>query len=124
MTLIGCAIAFGIVAILEREQKKILAQGRWAKQKEKKAAANKGKSQISQPTRNTVCFWIGTPSDFRYQQQKEFVTQAKKLGHQLPQPKKHQNTTLYLPDAQRGIAAIGAAGSGNWGYGHLDHCNN
>ncbi len=119
ITLIGCAIAFGILAMLEGEQKKILAQGRWAKQKEKKAAANKGKNQISQPSRNTVCFWIGTPSDFRYQQQKQFFLQAKKLGHQLPQPKKQQNPTLYIPDAQRGIAAIGAAGSGKT-FGVID----
>lgn len=115
LTLIGCLVAFGLLSFLDGDKKPLLASGRWAKAAEKNAAKKKALQQINSPSRNTVSFYLGQPAFIRYQLELEFYNRLKNtaLATQTTKPKKRRATnSLYLPDAQRGIAAIGAAGSG------------
>ncbi len=113
LTLIGCLVLVGIIQLSSNSSKKgKIATSYWGGSKEKAAAARKAKKQIAQVTRNNVALYIGTPNIVRQRLKKEWQ-QAK-----LPVKKESiwssfsSSATLWVPDAQRGIAAIGAAGSG------------
>ncbi|MFB2834232.1 type IV secretory system conjugative DNA transfer family protein [Floridanema evergladense] len=113
LTLIGCLVLVAIIQVSSNSSKKgKIATSYWGGMKEKAAAARKAKKQIAQVTRNNVALYIGTPNIVRQRLKKEWQ-QAK-----LPVKKESvwsifsSSPTLWVPDAQRGIAAIGAAGSG------------
>lgn len=113
LMLIGCLVLVAIIQVSSNSSKKgKIATSYWGGMKEKAAAARKAKKQIAQVTRNNVALYIGTPNIVRQRLKKEWQ-QAK-----LPVKKESvwsifsSSPTLWVPDAQRGIAAIGAAGSG------------
>lgn len=118
LTLLACLVAVVLLQISSNLSKKgKIATSYWGGGKEKAAAARKAKKQIAKTTRNNVALYIGTPTFMRKQLRKEWqqagmpvrnksVWQQQLLSLISPSP------TLWVPDAQRGIAAIGAAGSG------------
>ena len=119
LTLLGCLVAVVAFQLMGGGGKKgKIATSYWGGGKEKAVAAKIAKKQMASVSRNNVALYIGTPSMVRsrtiaeWQQQgllKEPPTPAwqKQLSKFL-----HPVPTLYVPDAQRGIAALGAAGSG------------
>lgn len=119
LTLLGCLAAVAVFQVLGGNSKKgKIATSYWGGGKEKAVAAKKAKKQMASLSRNNVALYVGTPPQVRdrilaeWQQQglvKEspFPAWQKQLGKFLK-----SEPTLYVPDAQRGIAAIGAAGSG------------
>ncbi|QLE59845.1 type IV secretory system conjugative DNA transfer family protein [Nostoc sp. TCL26-01] len=117
LVLLSCFVALAIFRVLSGGNRKgKLATSYWGGGREKSLAACKAKQQISNPTRNSVALYIGTPQQIRSRIENEWRTAgllktkpnlSQKL-HQLISP----NSTLYVPNVQRGIAVIGAAGSG------------
>jgi type IV secretory pathway TraG/TraD family ATPase VirD4 len=114
LMLLACLIAIALSKFFSAtNNKNKVATSYWGGSKEKSRAACKAKTQIAKPTRNSVALYIGTPPDIRNNLQKEWY----QSGFIKNQPKNvssffSSNSTLYIPDAQRGIAVIGAAGSG------------
>lgn len=116
LLLMGC---FAIIAIFKLisggKNKGKVATSYWGGSREKSLAARKAKKQISNPTRNSVALYVGTPHQIQSRLEQEWhsaglmskPTFYRQL-HRLTAP----NSTLYVPDVQRGIAVIGAAGSG------------
>ena len=119
LMLLGCLVAVVAFQLMGGSAKKgKIATGYWGGGKEKASAAKKAKKQIARVSRNNVALYIGTPSQVRDRLALEWqsaglvkmpptATWQKHLGKLLS-----SSPTLYVPDAQRGIAAIGAAGSG------------
>lgn len=117
LTVLACLVAVAVLQISSQTSKKgKLATSYWGGGKEKAIATRQAKKQILKPTRNSVALYIGTPRS-QYQQLKQEWQKAgmpvktesflqKCSGLLKPSP------TLWIPDVQRGIAAIGAAGSG------------
>jgi type IV secretory pathway TraG/TraD family ATPase VirD4 len=115
MMLIGALVGFGILQLLSDGKKGKIATGYWGNTKEKNVAKKKAKKQISQIKRNSVSLYIGTPADIKYRLECQWYQQnmlKKKPQKPTWNPLSSPTPTLYIPDAQRGIAAIGAAGSG------------
>jgi type IV secretory pathway TraG/TraD family ATPase VirD4 len=117
LVLLSCFVALAIFRVLSGGNKKgKLATSYWGGNREKSLAARKAKKQISNPTRNSVALYIGTPHQVRSRIENEW----RNRGLLKTQPTFYQqlhklispNSTLYVPDAQRGVAVIGAAGSG------------
>ncbi|MBD1930068.1 type IV secretory system conjugative DNA transfer family protein [Trichocoleus sp. FACHB-90] len=119
LTLLACLAAVVAFQVIRGGAKKgKIATSYWGGGKEKAIAAKKAKKQMTKVSRNNVALYVGTPSQMRQRLASEWL----KLG--LVQPSHtpvwqkhlgkflHSEPTLYVPDAQRGIAAIGAAGSG------------
>ena len=120
LVLLGCLAAVAAFQLLGgfSSKKGKIATSYWGGGKEKAQAAKKAKKQMSKTTRNNVALYVGTPTFMRDRLLHEWYSKGllrippapawqkpfEKLLHSLP--------TLYVPDAQRGIAAIGAAGSG------------
>ncbi|WP_321572288.1 hypothetical protein [Calothrix sp. PCC 6303] len=97
----------------ESNNKGKVATSYWGGSKEKSKATNKAKKQILKPTRNSAALYIGTPRNMQINLQKQWY----RSGFIKTQPNNFPffssaNPSLYVPDAQRGIAVIGAAGSG------------
>lgn len=119
LTLLGCLVAVIAFQLIGGGAKKgKIATSYWGGGQEKARAAKKAKKQMARVSRNNVALYIGTPSQMRdrltSQWRKLGLIKApaipawfEKLGKVLS-----SSPTLYVPDAQRGIAAIGAAGSG------------
>ena len=68
-------------------------------------------------TRNNVALYVGTPREMRDRLENEWRKDGLMTTPTSPKWTKplqllNASPTLYIPDAQRGIAAIGAAGSG------------
>ncbi|BAY23856.1 transfer complex protein TrsK-like protein [Calothrix sp. NIES-2100] len=114
LILLGCFAVMAIFQVLSgRNSKGKVATSYWGGSREKSLAAHKAKKQISKPTRNSVALYVGTPGDIRITLQKQWY----EAGLLKTKPTFYKqfispNSTLYVPDAQRGIAVIGAAGSG------------
>ena len=114
LLLLGCFAIIGIFQLISgRNYKGKVATSYWGGSREKSLAAHKAKKQISKPTRNSVALYVGTPRNIRITLQKQWYS----LGLLKTKPSVFKqfispNSTLYIPDAQRGIAVIGAAGSG------------
>ena len=118
LLLLGCFASIGIFKLLSQSNHKgKIATSYWGGSKEKSLALRKAKKQLAQPTRNSVALYIGTPDHVQAHLEKQWYAAGllKKVKstftqqlNRLYKPK----TTLYVPDAQRGIAVIGAAGSG------------
>jgi type IV secretory pathway TraG/TraD family ATPase VirD4 len=114
LILVGCFAVLAIFKVLSgRNYKGKVATSYWGGSREKSLAAHKAKKQISKPTRNSVALYVGTPGDIRITLQKQWY----EAGLLKTKPTFYKqfispNSTLYVPDAQRGIAVIGAAGSG------------
>lgn len=114
LILLGCFAVLAIFQVLSgRNSKGKVATSYWGGSREKSLAAHKAKKQISKPTRNSVALYVGTPRDIRITLQKQWY----EAGLLKTKPTFYKqfispNSTLYVPDAQRGIAVIGAAGSG------------
>ncbi len=88
-----CVLGFVALSMLSNGGKKgKLARGRLGNTKEKRSALILALKQIKQRSRNAVALYIGKPK-------------IGLLG-------KSDQKTLYLPDAQRGIAVCGGPGSG------------
>lgn len=89
----ACLIGFVTLSVLENGSKKgKLARGRFGGNREKRAARKLALKQMDQKKRNEVALYIGQP-------QVDWVGRSDKK-------------TLYLPDAQRGIAVCGGPGTG------------
>ncbi|NBD15513.1 MAG: type IV secretion system DNA-binding domain-containing protein [Cyanobacteria bacterium] len=84
---------FLILFLTDKKKKGELAQGRRAEGKEKRAATQLAQEQMQEKKRNKVALYFGTPKENRLSR--------------LLSPK-----TLYVPDAQEGIAIAGAPGKG------------
>lgn len=114
LILLGCFAVMAIFQVLSgRNSKGKVATSYWGGSREKSLAARQAKKQISKPTRNSVALYVGTPGDIRITLQKQWYS----AGLLKTKPTFYKqfispNSTLYVPDAQRGIAVIGAAGSG------------
>jgi len=108
--LICCGIAFIGLQLLGGEKKGKTATGYWAGSKEKAKAASKATKQMAKVSRNSVSLYIGCPTKIRQKLHQEWQSQG--LVSQKTKPPKSEGSTLYVPDAQRGIAVLGAAGSG------------
>jgi len=108
--LICCALGFGLLQLFSSEKKGKTATGYWAGVKEKANATKQAAKQMAKMTRNNVSLYIGCPAKMRQKLHEEWQTQG--LIKKETKPPSGQNSTLYVPDAQRGIAVLGAAGSG------------
>jgi type IV secretory pathway TraG/TraD family ATPase VirD4 len=119
LILLGCLAAVAAFQVMGgRAKKGKIATSYWGGSKEKARAASQAKKQMVKVSRNNVALYIGTPCKMR----ESLYTDWYKKGLIKTPPKptwqkqldKILNSTpaLYVPDAQRGIAAIGAAGSG------------
>jgi type IV secretory pathway TraG/TraD family ATPase VirD4 len=79
-------------------------------------ARKKATEQMNKTTRNNVALYVGMPEEMRDKLQAQWRSQglvknsSQKWSKALR--KLNASPTLYVSDAQRGIAAIGAAGSG------------
>lgn len=119
LILLGCIAAVAAFQVMGGGAKKgKIATSYWGGSKEKSRAASQAKKQMVKVSRNKVALYIGTPSQMRESLHTDWYkkgliktppkpTWQKQLGKVLS-----GSPTLYVPDAQRGIAAIGAAGSG------------
>jgi type IV secretory pathway TraG/TraD family ATPase VirD4 len=115
LTLLGCLAAMAVLQLLGGGSKKgKIATSYWGGAKEKAAAARRAKKQMRKVTRNNVALYIGTPSAMKKRLQLQWQKEGliKKPTSSPVASLMSSTPTLYVPDAQRGIAAIGAAGSG------------
>ncbi|MEL6382872.1 MAG: type IV secretory system conjugative DNA transfer family protein [Cyanobacteria bacterium J06626_18] len=116
--LIGCLAIVLLLSWLGRgNQKGVLGTAFWGGSKEKAKAKKKAKQQMATIKRNSVALYVGTPPFMQDRleqtwQQKGLMTPEPKWKKQLQGSLKGNSSTLYLPDAQRGISVCGAAGSG------------
>jgi type IV secretory pathway TraG/TraD family ATPase VirD4 len=117
LLLFGCFVVIGVFKLVSgRNYKGKVATSYWGGSREKSRATRKAICQISKPTRNSVALYVGTPLHIRIRLENEWrslgllktKTTLNQQLHNFTSP----NPTLYVPDAQRGIAVIGAAGSG------------
>jgi type IV secretory pathway TraG/TraD family ATPase VirD4 len=114
MLLLGCFAAIAVFKFLSGSNYKgKVATSYWGSNREKSRAARKAKKQLSNLTRNSVALYVGTPHEMRSRLEKQWYC----AGLLKTKPTFYKqflspNPTLYVPDAQRGIAVIGAAGSG------------
>jgi type IV secretory pathway TraG/TraD family ATPase VirD4 len=117
LVLLGCFVTIAIFKLISASNYKgKVATSYWGGSREKSLAARKAKRQIINPTRNNVALYVGTPNHMRYQLEQNWRSQGllktKPTFYQQLHKFTLPNSTLYVPDAQRGIAVIGAAGSG------------
>ena len=114
LLLLGCFVSIGIFKLVSGSNYRgKVATSYWGGSREKLQAAKKAKKQISKPVRNSIALYIGTPPYIRNALQKQWYSQGLlKTKPSLTQQFLSSNSTLYVPDAQRGVAVIGAAGSG------------
>lgn len=118
LTVLACLVAVAILQIVSGFSKKgKIATSYWGGGKEKAAAARKAKKQITKPTRNSVALYIGTPQIMRsklikHWQEAGFPVRKESVRNKQFSQFISPSPTLWVPDAQRGISAIGAAGSG------------
>jgi type IV secretory pathway TraG/TraD family ATPase VirD4 len=114
LVLLGCFASIGILKLISGSNYKgKVATSYWGGSREKSQAAKKAKKQISKPIRNSVGLYVGTPPYIRNALQKYWYSNGFiKSKPTYTQQFLSSNSTLYIPDAQRGIAVIGAAGSG------------
>ncbi len=117
LMLISCLAAIAIFKLLSgRNYKGKLATSYWGSTREKSLAARKAKKQIHQPNRNNVALYIGTPTFMQNHLENQWrhqgLLKTKPTFYQQLQKFASPNSTLYIPHAQRGIAVIGAPGSG------------
>ena len=119
LILLGClAVVAAFQMMGFRAKKGKIATSYWGGSKEKARATALAKKQMVQVSRNNVALYIGTPSQMREHLHRDW--RLKGLIKTPPKPGWQKqlgkvlggSPTLYVPDAQRGIAAIGAAGSG------------
>ncbi|HEY9611296.1 MAG TPA: type IV secretion system DNA-binding domain-containing protein [Allocoleopsis sp.] len=119
LILLSCFAAMLVFQSMSGSAKKgKTATSYWGGSKEKARAASKAKKQMVKVSRNNVALYVGTPFVMRDRLNSDW--HSKGLIKTPPNPawKKQldkvfsSSPTLYVPDAQRGIAAIGAAGSG------------
>ncbi|MGK7874471.1 MAG: type IV secretory system conjugative DNA transfer family protein [Xenococcaceae cyanobacterium] len=92
MMLLACLGLIGLLALVGRAgkgSKGKLAKGYFGGRSEKGAAKSVALKQMRDRKKNAVCVWMGTPTQ-------------NPLGQQ----------PIYLPDAQRGTAVLGAPGTG------------
>ncbi|WP_293351579.1 MULTISPECIES: type IV secretion system DNA-binding domain-containing protein [unclassified Microcoleus] len=121
MTLLGCLAAVLILQVFGSGKKGKIATSRWAGKSEISSAGRKAKKQIAKPTRNSVALYVGQP-EFMDEKLKEMWRDAGLLRDKPPN--RIQQTaarigkigsterSFYLPDVQRGVSVIGAAGCG------------
>lgn len=96
-------VGLGLTLIGDNGKQK-LASGRWAGPKEFKAVRKTALKQFTDRKRNAVTLYIGQPQALGK------ATRA--VRNQAPPELFMDPKTLYVPDAQRGIATIGGPGSG------------
>ncbi|MBP5974201.1 type IV secretory system conjugative DNA transfer family protein [Brasilonema sp. CT11] len=118
LMLLSCLVVVGVFSAMSSARKKgKIATSYWGGAKERTAALKKAKKQMKKTTRNNVALYVGTPQQMRSKLESEWRSQGL-LKTSFPTcrtyalPSLSACPTLYVPDAQRGIAAIGAAGSG------------
>ena len=89
--LLACLGFVGLLALMSKTggKKGKLAKGYFGGNSEKSSAKRVALKQMRQRKKNAVSVWVGTPT--------------KNLFEKSP---------LYLPDAQRGLAVLGAPGTG------------
>ncbi|MEB3218747.1 MAG: type IV secretion system DNA-binding domain-containing protein [Nostocales cyanobacterium 94392] len=117
LILIGCFCAIAIFNLLSGSNHKgKVATSYWGGKREKQKAKRKAKKQMAKPIRNSVALYVGTPPNVRSSLEKQWyaagLLKTKPTFTQQLRRWKEPDRTLYFPDAQRGISAIGAAGSG------------
>lgn len=119
LVLCSCLVAAVVLQLVGGSSKKgKIATSFWGGFREKAIAAKKAKKQMSKVTRNNVALYVGMPMDVRERLEQSWRKHKLLKGSAPPTWQRQINRvlrpspTLYIPDAQRGIAAIGAAGSG------------
>lgn len=117
LVLLGCFVTIAVFKLISASNYKgKVATSYWGGSREKSLAARKAKKQMLNTTRNNVALYVGTPHHMRYKLEQNWRSQGLLKTKPTFYQKLHQftsaNSTLYVPDAQRGIAVIGAAGSG------------
>ena len=115
LTLAGCTILIAVLNFTSNKKNSQLAKAYWGSDKEVSKAKKKALKQIAEPRRNSACLYINLDKSIR--QKRDAAWQ--KLGHKDPIAKNYKDKgrdskipTLYLPDVQRGVSVIGAAGTG------------
>lgn len=93
LTLMACLAIFAVLAILGNSpnRKNKIASGYWGGRRELNSAKRRALKQIKDRKRNAVAAYIGTKNS---------------------RANVSDNQRIYLPDIQRGLAVIGAPGSG------------
>ncbi|MEM7580857.1 MAG: type IV secretion system DNA-binding domain-containing protein [Cyanobacteria bacterium P01_A01_bin.80] len=117
LILMGCFLAIAVFNFLSKSNHKgKVATSYWGGKSEKNKAKRKATFQIAKPVRNSVALYVGAPGFIRSNLEKQWrdagLIKTKSKFFQQLHRFSSSDITLYLPDAQRGIAAIGAAGSG------------
>ncbi len=117
LILMGCFLAIAIFNFLSGgNHKGKVATSYWGGKSEKNKAKRKSKKQIAKPVRNSVALYAGTPTFISSNLEKQWsdagLIKTKPTFTQQLHRFSSPDRTLYVSDAQRGIAAIGAAGSG------------
>jgi type IV secretory pathway TraG/TraD family ATPase VirD4 len=117
LLLLGCFIVIAVCQFLSGSNyKNKVATSYWGGSPEKSRAARKAKKQVTKPTRNSVALYVGTPVKMRDRLENNWrskgllttqITLSQRVNRLIS-----ANSTLYIPDAQRGITVVGAAGSG------------
>ncbi|MBW4434323.1 MAG: type IV secretion system DNA-binding domain-containing protein [Pelatocladus maniniholoensis HA4357-MV3] len=117
LMLLGCLVVIAIFSWLSSHHKKgKVATSYWGGASQKATARKKATEQMNKTTRNNVALYVGMPEEMRDKLQAQWRSQglvknsSQKWSKALR--KLNASPTLYVSDAQRGIAAIGAAGSG------------
>lgn len=114
LAILGCLGVFLLLQLLGNKSKGQVATGYWGGGKEKNRAAKRAKQQIASPTRNNVALYIGMPDIVCDRLDKEWKIQGF-IKHSATGKKKflsRRSPTLYVPDVQRGVSVVGAAGTG------------
>jgi type IV secretory pathway TraG/TraD family ATPase VirD4 len=116
---IGAIVIFLVIARLFNggaDKAGKVATGYWGGPKEKSKAAKKAKNQIKSPKRNSVALYVGTPKFMSDRLEQDWIQKGlvkpKSQWEKVTGSGMSSDSTLYLPDVQRGTSVAGAAGSG------------
>jgi type IV secretory pathway TraG/TraD family ATPase VirD4 len=88
ITLLACGGGFLVLSLLPKSARNQLSGGRWAEKRHRMAARAEAIRQLTQRRRNAVALYLGNPA-----------------RPNDPRP-------IYLPNVERGVAVLGAPGSG------------
>jgi type IV secretory pathway TraG/TraD family ATPase VirD4 len=107
LTILGALVFLWLLSLGESKGKDKLANSSWGGKAELARAKKIADKQIDKPSRNTVSLYINVDPKVKKKLKQEWRKKHWKV------PVKNSNSpTFYIPDAQRGTAVIGAAGTG------------
>lgn len=108
LTILGALVFLWLLSLGENKGKDKLANSYWGGKAELKRAKKIADEQIAKPSANTVTLYVNADPAV----QKKLKQEWKKKHWKVPVKPTKDSPTFYIPDAQRGTAVIGAAGTG------------